>query len=102
MHIGSGNETSVGTGNQNLGGLAFDGGTLVFGDVNPGDTTSDRFIETTQDLNLTGKGQIQITDGGDFENTVQHPDTTLPLLQQDDMGEWLNWPIAKVRLQVLG
>ncbi|AMH19021.2 autotransporter outer membrane beta-barrel domain-containing protein [Hafnia paralvei] len=86
LHIGSGNETSVGTGNQNLGGLAFDGGTLVFGDVNPGDTTSDRFIETTQDLNLTGKGQIQITDGGDFENTVQHPDTTLPLLQQDDMG----------------
>lgn len=86
LHLGSGNVTSVGTGNQNLGGLAFDGGTLVFGDVNPGDTTSDRFIETTQDLNLTGKGQIQITDGGDFENTVQHPDTTLPLLQQDDMG----------------
>ncbi|MCG2879517.1 autotransporter outer membrane beta-barrel domain-containing protein, partial [Obesumbacterium proteus] len=70
LHLGSGNVTSVGTGNQNLAGLAFDGGTLAFGDVNPGDTTSDRFVETTKDLNLTGKGQIQITDGGDFENTV--------------------------------
>ncbi|MGO2156963.1 MAG: autotransporter outer membrane beta-barrel domain-containing protein [Serratia proteamaculans] len=86
LHIGNGNVTSVGTGTQYFGGLAFNGGTLVFGDVTPGDTSSDRFIDTTKNLNLTGKGQVQVTDGGDFENTVQHPDTTLPLLQQDDMG----------------
>ncbi|EGO4172739.1 autotransporter outer membrane beta-barrel domain-containing protein [Escherichia coli] len=84
LHIGQGNTTTVGNGTQNIGGLVFDGGTLVFGDVKPGDTLSDAYIETTQDLNLTGKGQIQITDGSPFENTPQHPDTTLPLLQQDE------------------
>ncbi|EKK5571957.1 autotransporter outer membrane beta-barrel domain-containing protein, partial [Morganella morganii] len=86
LHVGNNNSTFVGTGTQNIGGLAFNGGTLIFGDVTPGDITSDNFIETTRELNLTGSGQIQITDGGDFENTLQHPDTTLPLLQQDDMG----------------
>ncbi|WP_336239685.1 autotransporter outer membrane beta-barrel domain-containing protein [Enterobacter chuandaensis] len=86
LHIGQGNTTTVGSGTQNIGGLAFDGGTLVFGDVKPGDTLSDAYIETAKDLNLTGKGQIQITDGGAFENTPQHPDTTRPLLQQDEDG----------------
>ncbi|MCA8711578.1 autotransporter outer membrane beta-barrel domain-containing protein [Escherichia coli] len=86
LHIGQGNTTTVGSGTQNIGGLAFDGGTLVFGDVKPGDTLSDAYIETAKDLNLTGKGQIQITNGGAFENTPQHPDTTRPLLQQDEDG----------------
>lgn len=86
LHIGQGNTTTVGSGTQNIGGLSFDGGTLVFGDVKPGDTLSDAYIETAKDLNLTGKGQIQITDGGAFENTPQTPDTTRPLLQQDEDG----------------
>lgn len=84
LHIGQGNTTTVGNGTQNIGGLAFDGGTLVFGDVRPGDTLSDAYVETAKDLNLTGKGQIQITDGSPFENTPQQPDTTLPLLQHDE------------------
>ncbi|WP_353654550.1 autotransporter outer membrane beta-barrel domain-containing protein [Citrobacter sp. Ce119] len=84
LTVGTGNATSVGTGTQNIGGLAFNGGTLIFGAVSPGDTLSDRFIQTENDLNLTGSGQIQISTGGDFENTPQHPDTTLPLLQQDE------------------
>ncbi|EMQ0961599.1 autotransporter outer membrane beta-barrel domain-containing protein [Citrobacter braakii] len=86
LHIGTGNATTVGTGAQNIGGLTFNGGKLIFGDVNPGDTTSDRYIETSKELNLTGNGQIQITDGGPFENMPQTPNTTLPLLQQDSAG----------------
>lgn len=84
--LGDKSITTVGSGTQTFGGLAFNGGTLNFGEVAPGDTISDRFVETTKDLNLTGKGQIQITDGVDFENTPQHPDTTRPLLQQDEDG----------------
>nr|WP_246864813.1 autotransporter outer membrane beta-barrel domain-containing protein [Citrobacter freundii] len=86
LSVGQGNATSVGMGTQNIGGLAFNGGTLIYGAVSPGDTLSDRFIETENDLDLTGSGQIQISIGGDFENTSQHPDTTKPLLQQDEGG----------------
>jgi len=86
LHLEAGNVTDVGTGTQNIGGLAFNGGTLVFGNVSPGATTSDRFVETAGNLDLTGSGKVQITNGVDFENTPLHPDTTLPLLQQDDQG----------------
>ena len=83
---GTNSLTQVGQGTQTIGGLAFNGGTLVYGDVSPGDTTSGRFIHTTGDLNLTGQGQVQITESDIFENTLQHPDTTAPLMQQDDDG----------------
>lgn len=86
LHIGTGNETTVGIGTQNIGGLAFNGGKLIFGDVSPGDTTSDRYIETSKELDLTGTGQIQINNGAPFENLPQTPNTTLPLLQQDSAG----------------
>ncbi|MBM0493196.1 autotransporter outer membrane beta-barrel domain-containing protein [Aeromonas jandaei] len=86
LHVGTGNATTVGIGTQNIGGLAFNGGKLIFGDVNPGDTTSDRYIETSKELDLTGSGQVQINDGAPFENLPQTPNTSLPLLQQDSAG----------------
>ncbi|MBJ8926364.1 autotransporter outer membrane beta-barrel domain-containing protein [Citrobacter sp. FDAARGOS_156] len=86
LHIGAGNATTVGIGTQNIGGMAFNGGKLIFGDVNPGDTTSDRYIETSKELDLTGTGQVQINDGAPFENLPQTPNTSLPLLQQDSAG----------------
>ena len=86
LHIGSGNITTVGTGKQNIGGLAFGGGTLVFGDISPGVSISDRYIETSKELDLTGNGKIQITDNGVFENLSQTPNTVAPLLQQDSAG----------------
>ena len=86
LHIGSGNITTVGTGTQNIGGLVFEGGTLVFGDVSPGTTTSDRVIETNNELDLTGSGTVKITNDGFFDNQQQTPNTVAPLLQQDSTG----------------
>ncbi|EOV8479777.1 autotransporter outer membrane beta-barrel domain-containing protein [Klebsiella aerogenes] len=86
LHVGVGNATMVGVGTQGIGGLAFNGGKLIFGDVNPGDTTSDRYVETSKELDLTGTGQVQINNDGSFENLPQTPNTTLPLLQQDSAG----------------
>ncbi|MGR7522434.1 autotransporter outer membrane beta-barrel domain-containing protein [Klebsiella aerogenes] len=86
LHVGSENITTVGDGTQHIGGLAFNGGTLVFGNISPGSTVSDKFIETSKDLNLTGKGTIQITDDGSFENRPHTPDGSRPLLQQDEAG----------------
>lgn len=86
LHIGNGNITTVGNGIQNIGGLALDGGILVFGDISPGSTASDNFVEISKNMDLTGKGSIQITDNNSFENTPHAPDGTRPLLQQDDTG----------------
>lgn len=86
LHIGSGNITTVGTGTQNIGGLVFEGGTLVFGDVSPGTTTSDRVIETNNELDLTGSGTVKITNDGFFDNQPQTPNSVAPLLQQDNTG----------------
>ena len=86
LHVGAGNATTVGIGTQNIGGLAFNGGKMIFGDVSPGDITSDRHIETSKKLDLTGTGQVQINDGTPFENLPQTPNTSLPLLQQDSAG----------------
>lgn len=86
LHIGSGNITTVGTGTQNIGGLVFEGGTLVFGDVSPGTTTSDRVIETNNELDLTGSGTVKITNDGFFDNQLHTPNSVAPLLQQDNTG----------------
>lgn len=86
LYIGEGNITTVGTGTQNIGGLAFDGGTLVFGSISPGNTSSNEFIEVAKDLNLTGSGKVQISTGNEFENAPQQPDAKLTLMQQDDVG----------------
>ncbi|HAN4252065.1 TPA: hypothetical protein IFB71_004758, partial [Escherichia coli] len=42
----TGNITTVGSGVQQIGGLGFNGGTLIFGSVMPGDTIASNSIET--------------------------------------------------------
>ncbi|WP_346732956.1 autotransporter outer membrane beta-barrel domain-containing protein [Citrobacter koseri] len=84
LNLGSGSVAKVGDGQQRLGGLAFDGGTLIFGDVTPGQTTSDNTVYTTGALDISGQGAVQITTGGDFSNSLPTPGDTIPLLEQDD------------------
>lgn len=86
LESGSGNVTTVGTGTQNIGGLAFSGGTLVFGDISPGQAVSDAEIETRNNLDLSGSGTIQITRNDSEENPPSPPAGSVPLLQQDDAG----------------
>ncbi|MDA6077859.1 hypothetical protein O0544_20870 [Edwardsiella anguillarum] len=47
---------------------------------------SDKFIEASTNLDLTGTGTIQVTNGDSFINTPHTPDGSRPLLQQDDNG----------------
>ncbi|HIE7556764.1 TPA: hypothetical protein ACXPG1_002277, partial [Citrobacter amalonaticus] len=46
LNLGVGSVAKVGDGQQNLAGVAFDGGTLIFGDVTPGQTASDNTVYT--------------------------------------------------------
>jgi autotransporter family porin len=84
LNLGVGSVAKVGDGQQNLAGVAFDGGTLIFGDVTPGQTASDNTVYTTGTLDISGQGAVQITTGGDFSNSLPTPGDTIPLLEQDD------------------
>ncbi|MBJ9266562.1 MULTISPECIES: autotransporter outer membrane beta-barrel domain-containing protein [Citrobacter] len=84
LNLGAESVTKVGDGQQNLKGLVFDGGTLIFGDVTPGKTVSDNTIFTTGTLDISGQGTVQINTGSDFSNVLPTPGGTIPLLAQDD------------------
>lgn len=84
LKLGGGSEVTVGYGQQTVGGLAFDGGTLVMGSVTPGQTTAENSVQTTGQLDISGSGTVQITTAGSVSNDTPVPDTSVPLLAQDD------------------
>ncbi len=74
---------TVGTGEQAIGGLAFNGGLIKFGSVTPGKTTSSGIIKATNGIDLREIGTVQV----DIGNVVNNGPMTLadlPLLEQDD------------------
>lgn len=84
----TGNESvvTVGTGEQQLGGLSFDGGTVQFGAVMPGDIIADNHITTSAGgtLDIGGKGTVQVTLGGGVINHVPASLSKKSLMEQDD------------------
>lgn len=83
LQMNAGSYATVGTGKQNIGGLAFNGGTIDFGDVSPGDKTAANNIHTINNMDLSGEGTVQIA----LSNMViTNPvaDNQVPLLAQDD------------------
>ncbi|HFT5322418.1 TPA: autotransporter outer membrane beta-barrel domain-containing protein [Escherichia coli] len=75
---------TVGMGNQSIGSLAFAGGTLNFGHIQPGQTRSDNHITADNRLDLTGNGIVQVDNTGVIDNTSQKINHALSLLEQDD------------------
>lgn len=84
----TGNESvvTVGTGEQQLGSLSFDGGTVQFGAVMPGDIIADNHITTSAGgtLDIGGKGTVQVTLGGGVINHVPASLSKKSLMEQDD------------------
>nr|WP_163332368.1 autotransporter outer membrane beta-barrel domain-containing protein [Enterobacter bugandensis] len=84
----TGNESvvTVGTGEQQLGSLSFDGGTVQFGAVMPGDVIADNHITTSASgtLDIGGKGTVQVTLGGGVINHVPASLSKKSLMEQDD------------------
>ena len=83
---GSESVVTVGTGEQQLGGLSFDGGTVQFGAVMPGDIIADNHITTSAvgTLDIGGKGTVQVTLGGGVINHVPASLSKKSLMEQDD------------------
>lgn len=84
VKMGSGSLVKVGEGQQTLGGLTFEGGTLLVGAVNPGQKTSPATVHTTGQLDISGQGIVQVTRGATFSNDRSTPDTRIPLPEQDE------------------
>ncbi|ENN7017481.1 autotransporter outer membrane beta-barrel domain-containing protein [Enterobacter ludwigii] len=84
LALGTGSVVGVGEGRQILYGLRFDGGTLVAGEVSPGQTTTDRDMHATGVLDISGQGTVQLTVGSEFSHDTPVPDTRLPLMKQDE------------------
>ncbi|EIC86228.1 autotransporter outer membrane beta-barrel domain-containing protein [Serratia sp. M24T3] len=83
LRAGAGSITTVGNGVQHIGGLAFDGGTVDFGSIAPGNTRAENTIQTGRDLNLTASGTVKV--GVDnMINETPAADNNIPLLSQDD------------------
>jgi len=77
LHVENGNTTTVGAGTQSIGGLAFNGGTMVFGDVG-----SLPLVEAAGNVDLSGRGTIQISNSSSLQHAP--PDISKPLMQQDE------------------
>lgn len=82
LSAGQGSITHVGAGEQSIGGLAFNGGTLSFDDVTPGKTQAAGIIHAGE-MDLTGAGTVQV-DTGVVSNDRPLPDTDVPVMEQDD------------------
>jgi len=88
LKAGANSITTVGSGVQNIGGLAFNGGTVNFGAVAPGDTLADHSIQTSHTLDLSGSGTVQVGIN-DMINIYPTPAAHVPLLAQDDVSTTL-------------
>lgn len=82
LSAGEGSVTHVGAGEQSIGGLAFNGGTLSFDDVTPGKAQASGIIHAAT-MDLTGAGTVQV-DTVVVSNDRPLPDTDIPVLEQDD------------------
>lgn len=83
LTAGAGSYTTLGAGEQSIGGLAFDGGTIAF-DVTAGQPVANGSVAAnTLDLNGTGTVQLSINP---YDNSAQTIDNSLNLLEQDNQN----------------
>ncbi|MGV4201159.1 autotransporter outer membrane beta-barrel domain-containing protein [Citrobacter murliniae] len=82
LSAGTGSVTHVAVGEQKIGGLAFNGGTVSFDGVTPGQSNAEGTIHSGK-MDLSGRGTVQV-DTGTISNDRPLADTTQSLLEQDD------------------
>lgn len=84
LKLGEGSITDVAKGTQQIGGLAFNGGTAVFDTDTVGKSVSDAYITTTGNLDISGTGNVQVNTDSPVFNGPTMPDNAVNLLAQDD------------------
>jgi len=101
MRADNGSIIHVGTGQQTIGGLVFNGGTVKFDGVTPGVTEAAGTIHTTDNMDLLSKGVVQV-DAGSVSNDRPLPNTHVSLLEQDDTGSLIKLADSDATVQGSG
>lgn len=83
LKLSSGSTATIGTGPQNIGGLAFNGGTADFGELSPGIKEASNTVQTANMLDISGQGVVKVTLSGVI-NDNPLPANHLSLMEQDD------------------
>ena len=81
----TGNKTTVGTGTQSIGGLAFNGGTVAFNAQIPSNQAPTGTIQVAN-LDASGVGKIQVDVAGAYDVTLPQINSALTLMEQDDVN----------------
>lgn len=81
-------------GGQNLNGLSFDGGTVNFGEVTPGQYSAPYMLTVSDRLDLSGEGNVQVSTEGKISNDIPTGLNTYPLLQQDDQNRLIQLAVG--------
>ncbi|WP_445344419.1 autotransporter outer membrane beta-barrel domain-containing protein [Buttiauxella selenatireducens] len=83
LRLDNGSTTHVGDGEQTISGLKFNGGKLEFDSGTPGETVAKGSVHTTESMDLSGSGVVQVAKGSVSNDHPLAP-TLLDLLAQDD------------------
>ncbi|WP_312284314.1 autotransporter-associated beta strand repeat-containing protein [Yokenella regensburgei] len=85
LRSGSGSVTTVADGTQSIGGLAFDGGKVIFNATVPAQVDATSLVQANT-LDASGTGTVQVTLPAPYVLPTPLPSTDLSLLEQDDVN----------------
>ncbi|WP_186378219.1 autotransporter-associated beta strand repeat-containing protein, partial [Yersinia rochesterensis] len=95
LRSGAGSTVTVGSGEQSIGGLAIDGGTVIFDTGTPGETIAKGIIHTTNGMDLSGTGTVEVNISS-IDNNSTFVNPVLPILEQDDANTLLQLAVSDV------
>lgn len=85
VQVGESSIVHVADGMQHIGGLSFEGGTVTFNTGTPGETVAKSSVQTSNLLDVSGSGVVQVNAGTVDNSPFLQPDT-LPLMEHDDVN----------------
>ncbi|MRT26937.1 autotransporter outer membrane beta-barrel domain-containing protein [Enterobacteriaceae bacterium RIT697] len=98
---GTDSRVTVADGVQQIGGLNFDGGTVVFDTGTPGDTVAKGVVQTSGLMDISGRGTVEINPGSVTNHHVLPPQT-VSLLEQDEGDQGIKLAGSAIPVQGSG
>ncbi len=88
LRVDTGSVTTVADGTQEIGGLTFNGGTVIFNAIAPAQKIATSLIQVGA-LNIGGAGTVQVNVPDPYVVATPTPATEYSLLEQDDIHDGL-------------
>ncbi|WP_370443450.1 autotransporter outer membrane beta-barrel domain-containing protein [Klebsiella michiganensis] len=98
---GTDSRVTVADGVQQIGGLNFDSGTVVFDTGTPGDTVAKGVVQTSGLMDISGRGTVEINPGSVTNHHVLPPQT-VSLLEQDEGDQGIKLASSAIPVQGSG